>query len=189
MQFADTPTTSASEATYATSSAIVAIAHDLEVVAEVPEADIAQIRPGQAVEIVAYAFADQIFEGREGLIAPAAVELQNVTLFQVRIELLSGQAMLLSNMDVNVAFIGDELMDALVVPTVAIITQNGQSGALVPGARDRIRFRPVVLGSQASNQIQIVEGVEEGDRVFVDLPPGKTLENLSFGRDTQSDDE
>ena len=97
---------------------------------------------------------------------PEAIERQNVTLFQVRIELLTGQAVLLSNMNVTVAFIGNELPDALVVPTVAVITQSGQSGVLVPGEGDRPRFRPVTLGSQAGNQIQILEGVEAGDRVF-----------------------
>lgn len=180
-----TPTTSASDATSATSTAIVAIANDLEIIAEVPEADIAKIRPGQRVEIVADAFPDEVYEGRVRLIAPEAIERQNVTLFQVRIELRSGQDVLRSNMNVSVAFIGDELTDALVVPTVAIITQDGQSGVLVPDERDRIRFRPVTLGSQAGNQIQIIEGVDEGDRVFVDLPPGQTLENLTFGRDAQ----
>jgi len=178
-----TPTTSASDASSATSTAIVALASDLEVLAEVPEADIAQIRPGQAVEIVADAFPDETFQGRVRLIAPEAIERQNVTLFQVRVELLTGQSVLLSNMNVTVAFIGDELEGALVVPTVAVVTQDGQSGVLVPGDRDRIRFRPVTLGSQVGEEIQILEGVEEGDLVFVDLPPGKTLENLNFGRE------
>ncbi|MGF1458604.1 MAG: efflux RND transporter periplasmic adaptor subunit [Leptolyngbyaceae cyanobacterium] len=178
-----TPTTSASEATSATSTAIVAIASDLEVLAEVPEADIAKIRPGQAVEIVADAYPDQVFEGVVRLIAPEAIERQNVTLFQVRVELQSGQAVLLSNMNVTVAFVGNEVSDALVVPTVAIVTQQGQSGVLVPGARGRLKFQPVSLGSQAGNQIQILEGVSAGDRVFVDLPPGESLENITFGRD------
>lgn len=184
-----TPTTSASEATSATSTAIVAIANDLEVVAEVPEADIAKIRPGQPVEVVADAFPDQVFEGVVRLIAPEAIERQSVTLFQVRIELLNGKDVLLSNMNVTVAFIGNELADALVVPTVAVVTQDGQSGVLIPGDRDRPRFRPVSLGSQAGNQIQILEGVEAGDRVFVDLPPGETLENLTFGRGAAPDEE
>lgn len=184
-----TPTTSASDATSATSTAIVAIASDLEILAEVPEADIAQISPGQLVEIVADAYPDQVFEGAVRLIAPEAIERQNVTLFQVRVELTSGQDSLLSNMNVTVAFIGDELSDVLVVPTVAIVTQAGQAGVLVPGDRDRPRFQPVTLGSQVGNQIQIEAGVEEGDRVFVDLPPGETLENLTFGRDAASEAE
>jgi HlyD family secretion protein len=68
----------------------------------------------------------------------------------------------------------------LVVPTVAVITQAGQTGVLVPDEDDRISFQPVTLGSQVGEEIQIIEGVEAGDRVFVDLPPGQSLENIQF---------
>jgi HlyD family secretion protein len=174
-----TPTTSASDASSATSTAIVALASGLEILAEVPEADIEQITVGQAVEVEADAFPSQVFAGRVRLIAPEAIERQNVTLFQVRIELESGKDILLSNMNVSVAFIGEQLSDALVVPTVAVVTQNGETGVLVQG-ENRIRFRPVTLGSQVGEQIQILDGVEVGDRVFVDLPPGQQLENIQF---------
>ncbi|MGD1862634.1 MAG: efflux RND transporter periplasmic adaptor subunit [Leptolyngbyaceae cyanobacterium] len=182
-----TPTTSASDATSATSTAIVAIASDLEVLAEVPEADIAKIRPGQAVEIEADAYPDETFAGVVRLIAPEAIERQNVTLFQVRVELASGQEVLLSNMNVTVAFVGDELTDALVVPTVAIVTEAGQQGVLVPDERDRPQFQAVTVGSQVGNQIQILEGLDIGDQVFVDLPPGNPFENPTFGPNNASE--
>jgi HlyD family secretion protein len=175
-----TPTTTASDASSATSTAIVALASGLEILAEVPEADIEEIQPGQTVEIQADAFPDLQFRGRVRLIAPEAIERQNVTLFQVRVELLTGTETLLSNMNVSLDFIGEQLSDALVVPTVAVITQAGQTGVLVPDEDDRISFQPVTLGSQVGEEIQIIEGVEAGDRVFVDLPPGQSLENIQF---------
>lgn len=178
-----TPTTSASDVSSATSTAIVSLADGLEVVAEVPEADIGQISPGQDVEILADAFPEQTFEGEVRLIAPEAIERQNVTVFQVRVRLLGGLEELRSNMNVDVAFLGNRLDDALVVPAVAIVTQGGETGVLVPGEERRIQFRPVTLGPQVGEQIQILEGIENGDRVFVDLPPGQTLDNLRFGRD------
>lgn len=177
-----TPTATASDVTSATSTAIVAIASGLEVIAEVPEADISRIEKGQTVEIQADAFPDETFEGEVELIAPEAIERQNVTVFQVRINLLTGEDKLRSNMNTTVAFIGDRVEDALVVPTVAIITQGGESGVLVPAEDGEVQFEPVVLGSQVGDRIQIVDGLETGDRVFVDLPPGQSLENLTFGR-------
>ncbi|MBT9311805.1 HlyD family secretion protein [Leptothoe kymatousa] len=182
-----TPTTSASEAASATSSAIVAISSGLEIVAEVPEADLGQIQVGQSVEISSTAYPDQIFEGAVRLIAPEAIERQNVTIFQIRIQLKTGLEELRSNMNVDVAFLGNRLSDALVVPAVAVVTQGGETGLLVPGDKNKtIRFRPVVLGPQVGNQIQILDGVTSGDRVFVDLPPGQTLDNLRFNRDEQN---
>lgn len=179
-----TPTTTASEASSATSTAIVALAEDLEILAEVPEADIPQIQPGQGVEVVADAFPEQPFRGQVTLVAPEAIDRQNVTLFQVRIELLEGKDTLRSNMNVTVAFIGDEVANALVVPTVAVVTQGGQTGVLVPGPAREIVFQPVTLGPQAGNQIQIIDGLGEGDRVFIDLPPGRSLENITIRQET-----
>ncbi|WP_068516589.1 efflux RND transporter periplasmic adaptor subunit [Leptolyngbya sp. O-77] len=166
-----TPTTSASDATSATSTAIVAIASGLEILADVPEVDIGQIRPGQTVEIRADALPNQVFTGEVRLVAPEAVVRQNVTSFQVRIRLLTGQDRLLSGMNVDLDFLGDRLDSAVVVPTVAIVTKDGQNGVLVPGERNRPEFRPVTLGTAVGNQTQILDGIEPGDRVFIDLPP------------------
>lgn len=185
-----TPTTSASEASSATSTAIVAIAQGLEILAEVPEEDIGQIQPGQKVEIIADAYPEQTFTGEVQLVAPEAVVKQTVTLFQVRIDLLTGQDQLRSGMNVDVTFLGDEVDGALLVPTVAIVTQNGETGVLVPNEEEtKIRFQRVVIGQSVEGQTQILEGVEAGDRVFVDLPPGQNLENLNFGADSADSSE
>lgn len=178
-----TPTATASDVTSATSTAVVAIASGLEVIAEVPEADIGKIKVGQKTEIQADAFPDETFDGIVKLIAPEAIERQNVTIFQVRIRLITGLDKLRSNMNTTVSFLGDQLDDALVVPTVSIITQSGESGVLVPGEDEEVAFKPVVLGSQVGDRIQVLDGLEEGDLVFIDLPPGQSLDNLTFGRD------
>ncbi|HEY9627789.1 MAG TPA: efflux RND transporter periplasmic adaptor subunit [Coleofasciculaceae cyanobacterium] len=166
-----TPTTSASEATSATSTAIVALAEGLEVLAEVPEVDIQQLQMGQSVEIKADAYPDQKFQGRVQRIAPEAVVKQNVTSFQVRVSLVTGQEKLLSGMNVDVTFLGKQLDNALVIPTVAIVTQEGQTGVLVPNSSNQPEFRPVTLGAAVGNQTQVLEGVKPGDKVFTDIPP------------------
>ncbi|MFM7218942.1 MAG: efflux RND transporter periplasmic adaptor subunit [Nodosilinea sp.] len=178
-----TPTTSASELSSATSTAIIALAQDLEVLAEVPEANINLVELGQPVEVVADAFPEETFVGRVTLIAPEAIERQNVTLFQVRIALDSGKTRLRSNMTVTVAFIGDQLAEALVVPTVAVVTQGGQTGVLVPESGNNLAFQPVTLGPQVGEKIQILSGLQAGDRVFIDLPPGKSLDRLTVRQD------
>lgn len=187
-----TPTTSASEASSASSSAIVALASGVEVVAEVPEVDISSIYPNQPVEVTADAFPDQVFEGRVKRVAPQAIvdpSRGDFVYFEVVVELVTGLDKLRPGMKTDVIFIGDELQQALVVPTVAIVSQEGQQGVLVPGTNDRPRFRPVTLGPQVADQIQILEGVETGDRIFVELPPGQTLENLTFGRQNDEDED
>ncbi|NEQ25753.1 MAG: HlyD family efflux transporter periplasmic adaptor subunit, partial [Microcoleus sp. SIO2G3] len=126
------PATSASAEQSGTSTAIVALAQGLEVVAEVPEVDIQQLRPNQPVEIVADAFPDDVFRGRVRLIAPEAVVRQNVTSFEVRVALETGQDKLLSGMNVDLTFLGEDLPNAIAVPTAAIVTAKGETGVLVP---------------------------------------------------------
>ena len=186
-----TPTTSASDVSSATSSAIVALAKGLEVLAEVPEVDIGRIQPDQQVEVVVDAYPEEIFQGQVERIAPEAVTDRSrgdFIYFEVTVALPADEEQLKSGMKADVTFVGDELSDALVVPAVAIVRQEGQSGVLVPDGQSDIRFNPVTLGSQVGNQIQILEGVESGDRVFVELPPGRSLENLNFGRRGEDDE-
>lgn len=175
------PATAATGAA-AASAAIVTIASGLEVTADVPEADISRIKEGQAVEIQADAYLNETFEGTVKLIAPEASERQNVTVFEITVSLVTGLDLLRPNMNTTVAFIGDRLEEALVIPAVSIITQGGETGVLIPGEKGNAEFEPVVLGTQSGDRIQIIDGLEEGDRVFIDLPPGQSLENLTFGR-------
>jgi HlyD family secretion protein len=178
-----TPTTSASATTSATSTSIVALANGLEVLAKVPEADIAQIRLGQAVEIRADSFPDEPFQGEVRLIAPEAVVEQNVTSFQVRIKILTGQNKLRSGMNTDLTFVGKKLKQALIVPTVAIVTDKGQTGVLIPDRNGNPRFHPITIGSTIGNQTQILEGLQADDKVFVELPEGQKLEDVIKGMD------
>lgn len=165
-----TPTTSASSTAAATSTSIIALAEGLEVLAKVPEVDVTPLEKGQPVEIVADAFPDQVFKGRIKLIAPEAVVEDNVTSFEVRIELLSGEPKLRSGMNVDVTFIGDKLENTLVIPTVAVVTQEGETGVIVVNEEDEPEFQPVTLGLTIDNQTQILEGLDSSDRIFIDLP-------------------
>ncbi len=171
-----TPTTSASSSASATSSSIVAVARGLEVLAQVPEADIGRIKERQPVEIVADAYPDQVFKGRVRLISPEAVLEQGVTSFQIRVALETGADKLRSGLNVDLTFLGDRLSNALVLPTVVIVTEKGKTGVLIPDAKNKPQFREVTIGSQIKDQTQILEGVKSGDRVFINPPKEYKIE-------------
>lgn len=165
-----TPTTSASNTASATSSSIIALATGLEVVAKVPEVDLGQLELGQSVEVVADAYPDKVFEGKVKRIAPEAIVEDNVTSFEVTIDLLTGQDKLKSKMNVDATFIGKKIEDTLVLPTVAIVTESGQTGVKVPGNDNKPIFKPITIGVSIGNKTQILDGISEGEKVFIDLP-------------------
>jgi HlyD family secretion protein len=167
-----TPTTSASTSTSATSTSIVALAKDLEVKAKVPEVDIGKIKPGQKVEVTADAFSDRPFQGIVRLVAPEAVVEQNVTSFEVRVTLVTGKDSLRSGMNVNTIFTGNRTNNALTIPTVAVSSRKGQTGAYVPDAKNEPKFQVIKVGNTVRDKIQVLEGLKPGDRVFIDIPKG-----------------
>lgn len=164
------PSTSGSSTASASATSILALAQGLEVVAKVTELDIGQLQPGQRVKIVADAYPNRVFEGEIKRIAPEAVIEDNVTSFEVRIKLLTGLDLLRSKMNADVTFIGRELADSLVVPTVAIFTENGEQGVMVPDEDGKPQFQPVKIGLYLGDRTQILEGVSPNQRVFIDLP-------------------
>jgi HlyD family secretion protein len=168
-----TPTTSASTTTSATSTSIVALARELEVLAIVPEVDIGRIRPGQTVEIQADAYPDQVFKGQVRLVSPEAIEEQNVTSFQVKVAITSGQDKLRSGMNTDLTFLGGTVRNSMVLPTGAIATQKGQTGVYIPDEKDRPAFRAITIGTSLENQTQVLEGVTPGQRVFIKFPEGQ----------------
>jgi HlyD family secretion protein len=167
-----TPTTSASSSSSATSTSIVALAKDLEVKAKVPEVDIGKIKLGQKVEITADAFSDKPFQGTVRLVAPEAVIEQNVTSFEVRVQIDSGKDVLKSGMNVNTVFSGDRTANALTIPSVAIISKRGQDGVYVPNENGEPKFQAIKVGATIKDKIQVLEGLKSGDKVFKELPKG-----------------
>jgi HlyD family secretion protein len=168
-----TPTTTASKEGQATSTSIVAIAKDLEIKAKVPEVDIGKITHNQKVEITADAYPDRVFHGSVRIIAPEAVSEQNVTAFEVRLSIDNDlRGALKSGMNVNTVFLGKQVANSLMVPTVAIVRKQGKDGVLIPGSDSLPQFQPVKLGLTANDKIQVIDGLQAGDRVFIDTPPG-----------------
>ena len=213
-----TPTTQASSATTgsgATSTSIVAISSELEVIAKVPEVDIAQIKATQAADVSVDTFPGETFKGRVRLISPEAIEERDVRFFQVRLKLVSGQRQLKSGMNADLDFEGPT-SEAILVPTVAIVTKKGKPGVLVPDKDGKPVFKPVTVGTTQSGRIrskrkkadpatdpaasgnptdvkpsekpkeedktqgktQVIDGLNEGDRVFVKLPDGVKLTDI-----------
>uniref|UniRef100_A0A832HB74 Efflux RND transporter periplasmic adaptor subunit n=1 Tax=Oscillatoriales cyanobacterium SpSt-402 TaxID=2282168 RepID=A0A832HB74_9CYAN len=181
-----TPTSFASSTSSATS--IVTLANDLEILAKVPEVDIGQIKPGQEVEIKVDAYPNQMFKGVVRLISPEAKEdtaQRGVITFEVRVRMITGKDKLRSGMTADLAFLGQRVDNALMVPTVAIITNKGQTGVLVPDRNNKPTFQPVTIGPNIGNETKIMDGVKPGDPVFVELPEGQKLENIIKGMEKQ----
>ena len=166
-----TPTTAASATAGATSASIVELSQGLEVSARVPESDIGRIAIGQAAQIRVDAFPDERFQARVSEIAPRAVKQENVISFEVQLALMNPPKKLLIGMTTDVDFQTGRSAIKTLVPTVAIVTEGGKTGVLVVDQQQQPVFQEVELGSSSDAQTAILEGLDEGTRLFIDLPP------------------
>ncbi|AFY55562.1 RND family efflux transporter, MFP subunit [Rivularia sp. PCC 7116] len=168
-----TPTTSGSAISSALSSSILSLTSKNQVVANVAESNISKIKIGQKVKISVDAYPQQNFLGRVSQIASQATIEQNVTSFEVKIALVSDKEQLLkSGMNVSAEFQIGELENSLVVPTVAIIRQQNQSGVYIVGADNKPQFVSVKTGVTVKNKTQILSGITADKQVLISSPPG-----------------
>jgi HlyD family secretion protein len=170
------PTTSASTSDGATSASIVELSSGLEIEAKVPEASISSLKPGQSVDIRSDSYPDETFTGKVSLIAPRAIQENNITTFRVKIRLNNGLDLLKAGMNARLVFLGNPIADTLVVPLATIMTQDdGQKGVWLIDVEGETKFHPVRLGAESSNQAQILDGLKEGDRILLSPPADQLI--------------
>jgi membrane fusion protein, heavy metal efflux system len=146
------------------------------VVADVPEAKVAQVRPGQACEAQFFSYQDATYKGRVGRLGPS-VSKEKRTL-RVTFELRDAASKLLPGMFADIG-LGTETRKVLSVPTEAVL-HAGKSDYVLkeesPGAFrvvevkvDEPRLAPAAgqdgFAAECRSRIPVLEGLREGDRV------------------------
>ena len=168
-----TPTTSASSSREggSTSSSIVKLSQGLEIVAKVPESDIGRIKTGQEAKIRVDAFPDKRYRAVVSKISPSAIKNNNVTSFEVTLLLSNRPEDLRLGMTSDINFQTGATKTSTLIPTVAIVTEEGQTGVLIVGKNNQPEFKKVELGTSSGSKTAIISGLAPGEKVFIDLPP------------------
>ncbi len=172
-------TTAASETEGATSTSIGELSSGLEIEAKIPEASIAQINLGQTVDIKVDAYSRETFQGEVRLIAPRAIKEDNVTSFRVKVALKTGQEQLKSGMNTRLTFTDEPVKDAITIPLATVVTNSdGKTGVYVSGNQGEAKFQAIQLGRTSGDRVQILSGLNRGDRVFTSPPDNLTIEGV-----------
>jgi membrane fusion protein, multidrug efflux system len=127
-----------------------------------PERNLAQVRVGQPVEVVADALPGERWEGQIEAINPRIDASGRSLELRARLDNTRGQ--LRPGMFVRVRVIVGERIEALLVPEEAIVPLGGEFYVftVVDGQARRI---PVKIGVRRAAQVEIVEGLQPGDQV------------------------
>ena len=138
--------------------------------AALPDNEIGRLQLNQEAVVLLDAFPNQPLDAQVDIIAPRSQVNDNVITFDVTLKLLADNPRLRYGMSGDVQFFTEELSPTPVVPTVAVVTRAGQSGVYVVGRDDQPTFRSIALGYSSGSAIQVLDGLEPGERVFIDWP-------------------
>ena len=161
---------SAGNTSGASKTSLLTLGTGHQVVAALPDNEVDRLQLNQNAEVVLDAFPNQPLDAQVELIAPRSQVNDNVVTFDVTLKLLADNSRLRYGMSGDVQFLTEELSPTPVVPTVAIVTRSGQSGVYVVGRDDQPTFRSIALGYSSGSNIQVLDGLELGERVFIDWP-------------------
>jgi RND family efflux transporter MFP subunit len=138
----------------------------LEVVADVNESSIGQLREGQSAEVSVDAFPNQKWKGVLRQIIPTADRAKATV--QVKIKIIDPGDRLLPEMSSSVSFLQSERTDAemheqpkIWLPASAV---SGGNVAVV-GADKHVTLRRVTTGAVVEKRIEITSGINAGERV------------------------
>src|SRR5712671_2258088 len=168
--------------------ATIADLAELEVQTEVSENGVAKLTPAMPAEVKLQAYQDQVYKGRLLQIFPSADRAKAIV--EVRVPILNPDAQVKPEMTVSVTFkekqaspsasdghpmstgspSADHQQPIVLAPKRAVTAQGGQSYVWVVTNRTAAR-RPVTLGPERLDQVEVRSGVVAGDAVILNPPP------------------
>jgi HlyD family secretion protein len=134
---------------------------------KVDENEVARVAVGQLAEIRTEAFSDRVFHGRVDKIAPIGERIQNVTYFEVEIEITDGDANLLRpRMSGDAEIVTEVVEDALVIPETALRYRGSQIYVdCVRRDSGSIEATDIAIGIVDGSRVQVLSGLEQGEEV------------------------
>ena len=163
--------------------------------AGIDEIDIGKIAVGQKAAIRAEAYPEHRYEGEVVRIAPEARVEQNVTLFDVVIEVANTDVNLKSGMNTTVEIVIVDEPDVLTIPVAALqrdrTVPGGPAAAVLVKQGEDYVAREIRTGRSDHRVIEVLEGLADGETLGIpmfsrlkqenDLMNSRMRERQSFG--------
>ena len=181
----------------------------MQVEASVDEADIGQVREGQAVRFTVDSYPDETFVAAVQQIRKSATEGQNVVSYLVILDVDNKQGKLLTGMTANVEIVTGRKVKVLRVPSAAVRfrprkddrpeEEKSDKNKIAPPANKKIitvwlasddPFKPVrreiTLGLVGEDYSEVVKGLKKGEKILV---RSRNLQTDSADEDDEFADE
>jgi RND family efflux transporter MFP subunit len=130
----------------------------------VPESLAASVRIGQPADVIVHATGEHF----TGKVTRFTDSLDRTTrTMQVEIDVPNDKYKLQPGMYADVALQVQNHPDALTIPIQAVQHENGKTSVLALDQHNRVEPRQIQTGLEDPNRVEVVAGLNEGDRVIV----------------------
>jgi len=137
----------------------------------VDEIDVGKIREGMEAELKIGAIPDQKIIGKVSKISPKAKRQENATLFDVEIEIIQkGDKVIRAGYSANADLVINKVENTLQIPERLVEFRDGRAFVEIMNGKNEIVKKEVKTGLSDGINIEIVEGLKEGEEV-VERPP------------------
>jgi HlyD family secretion protein len=131
--------------------------------AHIPQPDAALLKLGDKATVTVLG-EEQPIEGKVTVISPALDP--NSTTVEVWVEAKNPEQRLKPGTSVALAMVARTIPDALVIPGASLLTaDDGTTSVMLVGSDGKAHQKSVKVGIRQGDQVQILEGVQTGDRV------------------------
>jgi len=135
--------------------------------AVLPEAYFSTVQRQQVVKILIPAIGDEPLQGRVETIVPAADQSSRSFIAKIR---LPAEPAIRSGMFARVVFeSGQERL--MLIPASAVVSQGQLTGIFIVDDNQTARFRLIRIGRRSDQNVEVVTGLEEGQRFVLQPPP------------------
>ena len=140
----------------------------------VPERHVAQLQPGQQIEMSVAAYPEETFTGKVYFIDPQIEESTRTVLVKALVPNPKGK--LHAGMFANLKLVMQMRQDAVVIPETALMVQGEHTSVFVVDSSDTVQPRLVTPGIRLAGMVEIADGLRPGETVVVEgiqkLGPG-----------------
>jgi len=146
--------------------------------AQVSEADVMRLKPGMPAYFTTLGDRNRRWEGTLRQILPTPEVVNDVVLYQALFDVPNEDGRLLTQMTAHVFFVNASAEGVLQLPLHAVeslgLNAEGQEeGRVLVSTSQGVEERRVLLGLRSRVAVEILAGLQEGDRV---VPPGRLAE-------------
>ena len=149
---------------------VLVMADELIIEANVDETDLRYIAIGQKTKIFLDAYPDKEFNGKVEHVAYKAQDINNVTVYKVKILPLVVPKMFKAGMTAAIEIVSQKREGVLLLPVDAVITQDNKKMVTVKSTKGVPEIREVQAGISNGKQVEVVSGITEKDVIIIQSP-------------------